>query len=235
MDKNESINIPKAHQLSACAATGCAVDADQLMVKCNECKLFTHSRCTKLPAYQLLVFKTCKPRYVCETCAGPVPEDFLKCINQMNVNSNLQGVIDSLQESLSLKTDESNSFLGQTRELKHQITELKQKIKDMEHQHASMTTKLKEYEVSPSILPRTPRKVSEKDFLKSIVTIIETKLVMVEEQLKQSITNELEKSKRTIDNKLYTIMKDNKSYAESVKGSASAKESVPRAKQSGRL
>ena len=147
------------------------------MVKCNECKVFTHYRCTKLPAYQLLVFKTGKRRYVCETCAGPVPEDFLKCINQVNVNSNLQEVIDSLQESLNLKTDESNSFLEKTRKLKRQITELKQKIKDMEHQHGSTTTKLKEYEVipsSPRITPRTPRKLSEKDFLKCIWTILET-------------------------------------------------------------
>ena len=44
----------------------------------------------------------------------------------------------------------------------------------MEHQHASMTTKLKEYEVSPSS-PRTPGKLSEKDFLKSIETTLETK------------------------------------------------------------
>ena len=93
--KDESITIPKAHQLSECATTGCTVDADQLMVKCNECKLFTHYR-------------------------------------------------------LSLKTDESNSFLEETRKLKHQITELKQKIKDIEHQHVSTTTELKEYEVSPS-------------------------------------------------------------------------------------
>ena len=64
-----------------------------------------------------------------------------------------------------------------------QITELKQKINVMELQHASMATKLKEYEVSPSsprILPRTPRKVSEVYFLKSIETILETKLVVEE-------------------------------------------------------
>ena len=160
-------------------------------------------------------------------CAGPVPKDFLKSINQ--VNSNLQDVIKSLQETLSLKTDENNSFLEQTRDLKHQITVLKHKIKDTEH-HASVTTQLDEHEVShisPRVLPRTPRKVSEKDFLKSIVTILETKLVNVEERLKQSITNELEKSKRTIDNKLDNIMQDNKS----VKGSVSVKENVPRASE----
>ena len=206
---NESINIPKSHQPSACAATGCTMDADQLMVKCHECKRFTRYECTKLPAYQLYVFKTGKRRYVCEICAGPVPEDFLKCINQ--VNSNLQDVIKSLQETLSLKTDENNLFLEQTRDLKHQITVLKQKIKDTEH-HASVTTQLDEHEVShisPRVLPRTPRKVSEKDFLESIENILEMKLVNVEERLKQSITNELEKSKRSIDNKLDN-MKDNK-------------------------
>ena len=71
----------------------------------------------------------------------------------------------------------------------------------MENQHASWT------EVSPSsprMLPRNPRKVSEKEFLKSIETILETK---------HSMLNELKKSKRTIDNKLDT-MKDSKSYAE---------------------
>ena len=105
-------------------------------------------------------------------------------------------VIKSLQETLSLKTDENNSLLEQTRDLKHQITVVKQKIKDTEH-HASVTTQLDEHEVShisPRVLPRTPRKVSEKDFLKSIETILETKLVNVEERLKQSITNELEKA-----------------------------------------
>ena len=132
-----------------------------------------------------------------------------------------------------MKTDENNSFLEQTRDLKHQITVLMQKIKDTEH-HASVTTQLDEHEVShisPRVLPRTPRKVSEKDFLKSIETILETKLVNVEERLKQSITNELEKSKRTIDNKLDNIMKDNKSFADSVKGSVSVKENVPRASE----
>ena len=43
--------------------------------------------------------------------------------------------------------------------------------------------------------------------------------------------NELEKSKRTIDNKLDNIMKDNKSFADSVKGSVSVKENVPRASE----
>ena len=81
------------------------------------------------------------------------------------------------------------------------------------------------------MLPRTPRKVSEKDFLKSIETILETKLVNVEERSKQSITNELEKNKRTIDNKLNTIMKDNKSFADSVKGSVSVKGNVPHASE----
>ena len=205
---NESINIPKAHQPSACTTTGCTMDADQLKVKCHECKRFTHYECTELPAYQLYVFKTGKRRCVCEMCAGPVPEDFLKCINQ--VNSNLQDVIKSLQETLSLKTDENNSFLEQIRDLKHQITVLKQKIKDTEH-HALVTTQLDEHEVShisPCVLLQTPRKVSEKDFLKSIETILETKLVNVEERLKQ-LKRAIEKSKRTMDNKLDTIMKDN--------------------------
>ena len=142
----------------------------------------------------------------------------------------MQDVIKSLQETLSLKTDENNLFLEQTTDLEHQITVLKQKIKDTEH-HAFVTTQLDEHEVShisPCLLPRTPRRVSEKDFLKSIETILETKLVNVEERLKQSITNELEKSKRTIDNKLDTIMKDNKSFADSVKGSVGVKENVPR-------
>ena len=133
-----------------------------------------------------------------------------------------------------MKTDENNSFLEQTRDLKHQITVLKQKIKDTEH-HASVTTQLDEHEVShisPRVLPRTPRKVSEKDFLESIQSILETKLVNVEERLKQSITNELEKSKRTIDNKLdNNNTKDNKSFADSVKGSVSVKENVPRASE----
>ena len=121
-----------------------------------------------------------------------------------------------------MKTDENNSFLEQTRDLKHQITVLKQKIKDTEHQE-SVTTQLDEHEVShisPRVLP-----------LKSIETILETKLVNVEERLKQSITYELEKSKRTIDNKLDNIMKDDKSFADSVKGSVSVKENVPRASE----
>ena len=40
----------------------------------------------------------------------------------------------------------------------------------------------------------------------------------VEERLKQSVIKELSNNKKIIDDKLDTFIKDNKSYAESVKG-----------------
>ena len=57
--------------------------------------------------------------------------------------------------------------------------------------------------------------------------MFQRKVVGIEERIKQTVVNELEKNKKIIDDKLDIIMKENKSYAESVKGSLKANETTP--------
>ena len=60
----------------------------------------------------------------------------------------------------------------------------------------------------------------------SIENLLEKKRVDVEERLKQSVIKELSNNKKIMDDKLDTVIKDNKSYAESVKGSIKVNEAV---------
>ena len=60
--------------------------------------------------------------------------------------------------------------------------------------------------------------VATKDLLKSIAAILQSKLVAVEERLKETMANEIGKSKQNIDAKLETVIKENKTYAEAASG-----------------
>ena len=95
------------------------------------------------------------------------------------------------------------------------ILHLKKKMKDMRSEHAVITKKINERDKSVGS-PRTSKKVTERDLLKSIENLLEKKLVDVEERLKQSVLKELDNNKKIMDDKLDTVIKD-KSYAESVK------------------
>ena len=143
----------------------------------------------------------------------------------MNIGSNLEDVIKSLQKSVATKTEESKAFLEKATELKLQNTHLKKKIKDMEGEHAVITKKINEHDKSVGS-PRTSKKVTERDLLKSIENLLEKKPVDVEEQLKQSVIKELDNNQKIMDAKLDTVIKDNKSYAESVKGLIKVNEAV---------
>ena len=224
-DEIEENDAAKEKELNPCTANGCAMKSNDLMLKCTECKHFTHFECTKLPAYQLFLYKTSKRRFICESCAGPVPDEFLERANQVNNFLNLKELIKSLQESLTAKSEESKSFLEKAREVKHQNTILKQKIKDMEDQQVLVTKKINEQDKYISGY-RSPKKTMEKDLLKSIEDLLETKLVDIEERLKQSVLNELENNKKAIGDKLDTVINDNKSYAESVKGNLNDSEAA---------
>ena len=214
--ENTDVTVPKTTEINRCAANGCTMETDDLMIKCHECKL---------PVYQLFIYKTGKRRYICELCTGSIPDEFLKQVNQVITGSNLEDVIKSLQKSVATKTEESKGFLEKATELKLQNTHLKQQIKDMEGEHAVLTKKINDHDKSVGS-PRTSKKVTERDLLKSIENLLEKKLVIVEERLKQSVIKELDNNKKIMDDKLDTVIKDNKSYAESVKGSIKVNEAV---------
>ena len=57
--------------------------------------------------------------------------------------------------------------------------------------------------------------------------MFQRKVVGIDERIKQTVVNELEDNKKIIDDKVDIIMKENKSYAESVKGSSKANEATP--------
>ena len=162
------MDVPKTAEINACAAIGCMMETDDFMIKCHECNLLTHFECTKLPVYQLFIYKTGKR--ICELCTGSIPDEFLKQVNQVNTGSNLEDVIKSFQKSVATKTEESKSFLEKARELKLQ------KIKDVEGEHAVITKKINEHDKSVGS-PDTSKKV----------TLVGKKLVGVEERLKQSV------------------------------------------------
>ena len=133
----------------------------------------------------------------------------------MNTSSNLEDVIKSLQKSVATKTEESKPFLEKARELKLQNTHLKQNIKQW-IKNVVITKKINEHDKSVGC-PHTSKKVTERNLLKSLENLLEKKLVDVEERLKQSVIKELGNNKKIIDDKLDTVIKDNKSNAESVK------------------
>ena len=99
--------------------------------------------------------------YICKLCTGSIPDEVLKQVNQVNIGSNLEDVIKSLQKSVATKTDESKAFLEKATELKLQNTHLKKKMKDMEGEHAVITKKINEHDKSVGS-PRTSKKVTER-------------------------------------------------------------------------
>ena len=60
--------------------------------------------------------------------------------------------------------------------------------------------------------------VTIKDLLKSIDEILQSKLVALEETLKETMANEIGKNKQNIDAKLETVIKENKTYAKAAGG-----------------
>ena len=126
--------------------------------------------------------------------------------------------VKTLQESLTVKTEEHNSCLKKARDIKQQNILLKQNLKDMESKQVVLIKKTNNFEKNGSS-PRSAKKPTEKDLLKSIENVLDAKFVTMGEKLKKSVVNELQNNKKYIDEKLDSIIKDNKSYAESVKGS----------------
>ena len=95
----------------------------------------------------------------------------------------------------------------------------------MEGEHAVITKKINVHDKRLGS-PRTSKKVTERDLLKSIENLLGKRLVDVEERLNQSVIKELGNNMKMIDDKLDTVIKDNKSYAKSVKGSIKVNEAV---------
>ena len=60
----------------------------------------------------------------------------------------------------------------------------------------------------------TAKKPTEKDLLKLIENVLDAKFVSMGEKLKKSVVDELQNNKKYIDEKLDSIIKDNKSHAE---------------------
>ena len=65
---------------------------------------------------------------------------------------------------------------------------------------------------------------NEKYILETIDKLLDRKLESVAEKLGKSVMNELKKSNKNIDDKLKEVINENKSYAETVKGSMDNKE-----------
>ena len=215
-------------ELKACSGIGCTLDHNDQMLRCTECKLLTHFGCTKLPAYQLFLYKTSKRRFLCEICTGEVPKEFHEHANQRITFSKLNELIKSLQDSLATKSEESKSYLDKAKEIKLHNNSLKQRIRDLEDQQVVLKKQINENEkiVTGYYSPKKSQ-IFDKDILTSIEKILDTKLELVEERLKTSVLNELQENKKIVDDKLEKMIHENKTYAESVKGTLINSDTLP--------
>ena len=92
----------------------------------------------------------------------------------------------------------------------------KQQIEDMEVERDALIIKSNNLENSVSSSSRRSEKVSDKELLKSIETILDTKLFIVEERVKQTMVKERESRNKVIDGKLDTAIKESKTYAQAL-------------------
>ena len=102
-----------------------------------------------------------------------------------------------------------------------------QQIEDMEAERDALIIKSNNLENSISSCSRHSEKVSDKELLKFIETILDAKLVSIEERVKQMMVKELENRNKVIDRKLDTAIKELKTYAQSLNVNPAESSRVP--------
>ena len=157
-----------------CTITECTDDQDADSLQCSKCKRMVHYRCTKLPAYQIHLFKTRLKnksyRYQCQNCVE-VPQDLLDLIpnrERSHSSRKTEKEIENLKrdikgcENLIKHQEENEKELQNTIKSKQSdLNNLKEKLQTnpgyhsfeyienkMEKQIADLETKIKEYVTS---------------------------------------------------------------------------------------
>ena len=175
-----------------CHAKGCSDENDSSTIQCTKCKKFTHYTCSKLPLYQIYLFKSSQRKFLCEVCVGTIPEDFIKQVKE---------IIDPLHED----GDVGNIAL-------------KQRVIDLEAERKELVQKNAKLENTVSS-PRS-KKFNEKDLLKSLDKMLDKKLVSVEERMNSTVKQALDRNKKELDQKLDFMTNESKTYAQTLQVNA---------------
>ena len=182
--------------------------------------------------------------YVCSLCVGELDEDILRnCTakstehltlsmqtnNQLNFRTSneelLKHKVGYLEKELAISNSklakyQQNGMNKSMEEYSHSMERqnivLKQQIEDMEAERDALIIKWNNLENSVSSCSRRSEKVSDKELLKSIETILDAKLFNVEERVKQTMVKELQSRNKVIDGKLDTAIKESKTYAQAL-------------------
>ena len=217
------------------------MENSKFMLACSKCKRLTHYRCTKLPAYQVTLFMKKGYRlYVCSLCVGEIDEEILgnctekstehtslnmRTNHQLNIKTSNEELLEHKVRYLEKELAISNRKLvkykqdemkNSTDSIETQNIVLKQQIEDIEAERDALIIKSKNLEQPGSSCSSRSEKVFNKELLKSIETILDTKLVSMEERVKQTMVKELENRNKVMDGKLDTDIKETKTYAQSL-------------------
>ena len=149
-----------------CALNGCEEKVNNFMLKCSDCRKNVHYKCSRLPMYQIYLYKSGKRKYICEPCVGDIPADFREQVTDIFNPT-------ELSEDTKYKEDT--------------IAALKEQVVNLEDERNSLVQKNTKLEGTVS----SPRRVNEKELLKSLDELLEKRLVNVEERIKNTMINAL--------------------------------------------
>ena len=123
-----------------CTMDKCVDDQDIDVLKCCKCERSVHYRCTRLPAYQIQLFKSTKRKkyqYQCQNCVQ-VPQELLDLIPNKERShpslkterelERLQQDVKNSEDIIKKQKENENHFLKLIEDQQKELTDLKGKL-----------------------------------------------------------------------------------------------------------
>ena len=243
--EEESIGAQQTENLAKrCTQNSCVNDEDEYKFQCKLCERFVHYKCTGLPLYQIYHF-TIKgyKRFMCINCTH-VPAYLREAIpnndrtlqtNEMELqtvihqketevdvlletNRKLSKNVDELQKEIERKNSRSRRGKEGYTKLQDEAKILKNDIQNYEDKCAKLNNTITEQEIElQEIRENSIVEVNDENAINNLEQAMTQKLQVVEQTLKETLLAEVNKNNRHLEEKLDQLIKDNKSYADTVK------------------
>ena len=239
---------PTNDEATSCTTSACVADDDTYKFKCIECHRLVHYRCTRLPAYQVYLFTiTGYRKFKCANCVD-VPKylqvmtpdmpashsktmtDLTNALEECNAENDTHNInnlaLTNKQKELRAELEKVNTLC---RKYEEDLSELQSDVD--KHEKSLKRYEDKEVQLQSIIANKQQELVDQQnkfeeagnpeyDAIMKLEELVDTKLEAVGKNLKDFLSKEVSENNKKINEKLDQVMKENRSYAESVKNIA---------------
>ena len=239
MDEENHVSC-EPPDITTCKQSLCVEDDDKFKLECAECHRLVHYKCTILPTYQLQLFLTkgyrkyncvnCVqiPKYLEELIPSP-PMCQAKTMAEITtaLNETSEESVENKVKNQAL-TNKNSQLCRETESLKEDLIQLKAENRDYENSLSVYEDNEKKLK---SIIKNKEKELKEQqdkfdeagnpdyEAVVQLESVMKRNLEQVGDSIKESLLMEVHENNKKVEVKFNEIMKENRSYAETLKTS----------------